>query len=929
MATFYLLNTVRVGTYQMTAGDLIDDSIDDVTAIATAGGVLWPSSDSGVAVAAAQCQKLRKQGQSGAVLDAIMSAALDASQLAGSSKLGLFASTLSATGLATDASITPRTLRSLMVLSHSWGHGNGVSSRLDGFRTSLDHRLRSMGRPVRMIGTQFEQCTDQTSPPSLTNPHAFMSYGWHEGHGGIDLATMATNLAGYIATAGVGAPDLAVVLLGTNDAASLGNSIHSGSITQGQAIATMTAGLTSIFNQLVAAGTQRVFVCDVAPLAVPSVSGTILADCNALIAAWNAALPGILAGFGSRAVPIVGLNAITAADFVNAADHVADGHPNRRCATQIGILIAETVAAYIHDAPSGHLPRRVTKGGPATPSIVLAATTDGVSLNHANLKPPGAGSFCLSLDFTPTALPAGVHNIYQYADAVANGFAIRANGATLEVNIANATCIAGWPLQVGVPVRITFWADAATGWVMLAINGVVVNAYALGAAWSISVSQSAYLGYVTPVTTAGAVGSYQRVEMRSGALLPAFADAVRWIEADALESGRIPGLTGELLLSEGTGAPAETLSTTAATMVGSAAWAAAGAYPRASDDGGADLCDQQPIGNVSSLAVGAGAPAAGVGVDFASSVGGMRYPAIAYSALLALPTPPAGTVYHCSDATMNVDVYNAGTPAAPVWRPVGGGVIASEITGFVSGATPTNFYQGPAATGTGVTAAAGTWTILLRRNTNFTIAVDEIFGCCTASIAAGAMIILQNAGSANDVYKADITNVIQSTNTVNYWQSVLNANVTTGTGNGARGNLMLLSLVFGAGTSILYVNGVPGTTNTTAGYVETGTRVCLGGLGIDGSYGFGDGSIVGVAVSTSSLSAAQVQAIMLDVGRLGPEGALLNSPLLTYAYLAKNAGATLASVVGSGNTGGGGPTLTRTGTLPVVPFVAPAWGLAA
>ena len=819
-------------------------------------------------------------------------------------------------------------VRTLWTISHSWGIGNAQPSVYDGFRTQIDHRLRALGRPVRFIGTLFNQRTDQTYPPSPTVDVDWMTYGWHECHGGETFAAAAAALPARLATVlaqGQGSPDFAVVLLGANDAAVYGTDIFNGTLTQPQALALMQAGLTSIHDQLIAAGVSRIFVTDTAHLALPSVGAPILPDANALVDAWNALLPSLIAGLPG-AVLVTGLITITSADYL--LNGVASGHPNRRSSTFIGNLLAEAIAPYVEPAPSGQWPRpRLVRGPAATPRMqVVTPATDGVTLNLAGLKPPGAGSFLAMVDYTPTSLPAGVHNIMQYADAVANGFAIQTNGSNLQANLSGAAILVNIALEVGVPLRIALWADAASGWVSLIVNGIVVQSFQLGDIWNIAVQQNMYWGLVTPAATPGAPGIYSRSEMHYGASLPGFKDIVAWAEADGRETARIPGLTAEVLFSEGVGQPAESLTGTLATLVGGMAWVAAGVFPSPWEDASGVLEDGQPLGNVLTLTVGNSAPAAGLAVDFTAAASGMRFPSLTYAQILALVNPPSGTVYHATDASLNVDLYNAGTPAAPVWRPVGGGVVASELQGFVSS---TNFYQGPAATGTGVTAAAGTWTVILRRNTNFTVPVDEIFGNTSAGFAAGAMLILQNATTPNDTYSADVTNVLQSQNIVSYWQSVLNANVTTGTANGARGNLMVLSFVFGVGTSILYVNGVPGSVATTAGYSEAGVRVCLGGLGIDGSFAFADGGIVGVAVSTTSLSASQIQAIVSDVGRLGPEGALLNSPALTYAYLAKNAGATLASVVASGGAGGGGPLLTRHGALSTVPFVAPAWALAA
>lgn len=60
MATFYLLNATTVNRTRYRPGDLIDDARDPKSDIENAGGVLWASSDTKVAAAAALVQKFQK-----------------------------------------------------------------------------------------------------------------------------------------------------------------------------------------------------------------------------------------------------------------------------------------------------------------------------------------------------------------------------------------------------------------------------------------------------------------------------------------------------------------------------------------------------------------------------------------------------------------------------------------------------------------------------------------------------------------------------------------------------------------------------------------------------------------------------------------------------------------------------------------------------
>lgn len=81
MSTFYLVNTVRIGTTTLFAGSYVDDSVTSTTAMVAAGALLWPSADATVAAAATVAQNARKyKGASERECDAIMTAAVDSVQ---------------------------------------------------------------------------------------------------------------------------------------------------------------------------------------------------------------------------------------------------------------------------------------------------------------------------------------------------------------------------------------------------------------------------------------------------------------------------------------------------------------------------------------------------------------------------------------------------------------------------------------------------------------------------------------------------------------------------------------------------------------------------------------------------------------------------------------------------------------------------------
>jgi hypothetical protein len=80
MALWYLLNNIRIGTTIIAAGTLIDDAVEDATAIEAAGGRLVPNTTPGIAEAAQLAQDAKRRGAPPEQLEALMNAAIDDAQ---------------------------------------------------------------------------------------------------------------------------------------------------------------------------------------------------------------------------------------------------------------------------------------------------------------------------------------------------------------------------------------------------------------------------------------------------------------------------------------------------------------------------------------------------------------------------------------------------------------------------------------------------------------------------------------------------------------------------------------------------------------------------------------------------------------------------------------------------------------------------------
>lgn len=76
MSTYFLINTVQVGTTKHMPGETIDDNQVDIVALQNAGGLLWPSSDATVAAAAAKAINAHLVGRNEVELESIMQGAV-------------------------------------------------------------------------------------------------------------------------------------------------------------------------------------------------------------------------------------------------------------------------------------------------------------------------------------------------------------------------------------------------------------------------------------------------------------------------------------------------------------------------------------------------------------------------------------------------------------------------------------------------------------------------------------------------------------------------------------------------------------------------------------------------------------------------------------------------------------------------------------
>jgi hypothetical protein len=81
MTTYYLMNSVQAGPHFLTAGTLIDDTLDDIAAIIGAGGIPHIASDPIAAAAAQGATEMKRKGAPHEQIDAFVAAVMTYGQV--------------------------------------------------------------------------------------------------------------------------------------------------------------------------------------------------------------------------------------------------------------------------------------------------------------------------------------------------------------------------------------------------------------------------------------------------------------------------------------------------------------------------------------------------------------------------------------------------------------------------------------------------------------------------------------------------------------------------------------------------------------------------------------------------------------------------------------------------------------------------------
>ncbi len=135
MATYYLVNSVRVGTRTHWPGSYLDSALDDTAGIAAAGGRLIDSSNAAIASAAAIAQAIHKSGGSITDAESVMvnaaAAALD---------------TVGATAVMNLIALPGAAVPAAGTTVHAQDAGGGALALVSGFTNPLPRRTLGITR---------------------------------------------------------------------------------------------------------------------------------------------------------------------------------------------------------------------------------------------------------------------------------------------------------------------------------------------------------------------------------------------------------------------------------------------------------------------------------------------------------------------------------------------------------------------------------------------------------------------------------------------------------------------------------------------------------------------------------------------------------------------------------------------------------------
>lgn len=435
-------------------------------------------------------------------------------------------------GLSSALAALPATPRLMFIgdsntLGVDFGTYNGMQG---GYPVPAVQTLRGLRGDFEVIGSVIsypENCVGSSVP-------------YQEGHGGATIATLTAGYAGYVATVGVGAPDVAISCVGAAD------------IVAGRTLLQMQTD-TAAYLAAILAQSASTIVVFMSPC--PFAAGTTV---GANLAAWNAIQAAYATWLQNTFVPANSTRTTFCAATlsVGQGDYFSDGvHLNQGGQGAVGQSVGQFLDRLMsarRGAPK--LPRVFRQRQPwAAYQLPNGAADFATCTNHPGFN-PGAGSFTVAFDFCPTDLGGGGSNLtlLSYGSGGTNNYwaILRVNNQLLVYwQSVGAYAIPGTDNTVAISPgltlnawhRIVLMVDATTGTIGLYVNGQLAGINTGLAAWT-STLQTTYIG--AGANYNGAAGYYGRI-FAAPAIpgRPGSVAALEAVEADYyLGSSLTPGL---------------------------------------------------------------------------------------------------------------------------------------------------------------------------------------------------------------------------------------------------------------------------------------------------------------------------------------------------------------------------------------------------
>ena len=288
------------------------------------------------------------------------------------------------------------------------GSDSGLGSSPTGYkgvyRLTVERMLRNTRSDFNFIGSLH-------TPPDTVGGQSLM---FHDGNPGYTIADVTAAYPGYVGTAGVGPPDIVVIILGTND------------LLTGRTAAQMESDWEALETAIYLQNPNTQIIACSCPTLYPSASrssGTAAA-LNLIGSAFNVWL-------SARAIT-EGYMYSTASQL-GVGETQADGeHPNQEGAACTGEQIAIILSGLLNPNASYPMVRGFIQRQPWATVQLSATAADGIKVSNAAAYSPGtATSFAFAIDVYPTQLIASFKRIAQYRPSEPTYWSLWANGTQL------------------------------------------------------------------------------------------------------------------------------------------------------------------------------------------------------------------------------------------------------------------------------------------------------------------------------------------------------------------------------------------------------------------------------------------------------------------------------------------------------------------